>query len=71
VTDFWFASFDGHKSSFSEEMTLVGGEQVLRVYYEHTFDTNTWAKKCSRDILQILREARTFAVELHLGSRTL
>jgi hypothetical protein len=26
-------------------MTLVGGEQVLRVYYEHTFDTNTTAKK--------------------------
>ena len=26
-------------------MTLVGGEQVLRVYYEHTFDNNSWEKK--------------------------
>ena len=26
-------------------MTLVGGEQVLRAYYEHTFDRNTFTKK--------------------------
>jgi len=45
VIDIWFASFHGHNSSFVEELALVGGEQVLRVYYEHTFDNNTWAKK--------------------------